>query len=663
MIKRCRNRKQLDRDLETLPSDLDETYNRILETIKGDDIIYATRILRWLAFSRRPLTLAEVAEVAALDPDRRPAFDRDEVLEEHDDILAICSSLVTIVAAEQTGTSQSSTALSAGPAKLTVILAHYSVKEYLVSKRILESGMSKYGMEAASCHRIIARCCVQYLLQFDEEGILTEENLHHFALAQYSAQRWITHSELGKGYDVELVKVVVELLMEKEQAYLAYFRLRNLSEYGRRIYFGCSRESLPEPLYFASMTGMSNIVQSLIDAGADVNAKGGICGTALQAASFKGWLGVVKSLIENGADVNAQGGQYGTALQATLSQGRLDIGRFLVEKGADVNARGGEHGNALQAALHDDDLGIVRFLVENGADVNMQGGKYCNALQTALHEGGLDVVEFLVKNGADLKTQGGKSLELAAKRGRLDMMKVLVEHGADLNTQSLGALRVASKKGRLDMIRFLVENGADLNSQAGKAIWAASYHDDLYILAVLIVHGADLKAQGSRALREALRGGHVDAIRSLVGADVDLKTHGSKTLMLAAGRGHLDVVKFLIDNGVDVNAPSGSWYENALEAASNGGHLDVIKILVESGADINAPIGGHWGGALAAASAWDYLEVVEFLVEHGADLETHGSRVLDLASRRGSMKVERFLVAKGVQRGMETQFWWQDSSC
>ena len=40
-------------------------------------------------------------------------------------------------------------------------------------------------------------------------------------------------------------------------------------------------------------------------------------GNALQAASYKGAKDIVELLLENGADVNAQGGRYGTALSAT----------------------------------------------------------------------------------------------------------------------------------------------------------------------------------------------------------------------------------------------------------------------------------------------------------------------------------------------------------
>jgi hypothetical protein len=85
--------------LQSLPEDLDETYDRILLKIREKDYEYAFKVLQCLAVSARPLTLAEVVEVVSLDFDGGH-FDQgpDDAL----DILEICSSLVTISHAEPT---------------------------------------------------------------------------------------------------------------------------------------------------------------------------------------------------------------------------------------------------------------------------------------------------------------------------------------------------------------------------------------------------------------------------------------------------------------------------------------------------------------------------------------------------------------------------------
>jgi ankyrin repeat protein len=60
---------------------------------------------------------------------------------------------------------------------------------------------------------------------------------------------------------------------------------------------------------------------------------------------------VVRLLLANGADVNARGGHYGTALQAAAAGGQLEAVKLLLQHGADPLAAGGKFGSALEAAL------------------------------------------------------------------------------------------------------------------------------------------------------------------------------------------------------------------------------------------------------------------------------------------------------------------------
>jgi hypothetical protein len=124
----CCNRAMLRKLLATLPQTLDQTYDRILTAISKEDCEYVMRILQWLTFFARPLSVKEVAEVVAIDVARDPAFDRDKVLEDPLEALNICSCLVTVT------TNKRRRGLS--PPQRIIALAHYSVQEYLVSDRI-----------------------------------------------------------------------------------------------------------------------------------------------------------------------------------------------------------------------------------------------------------------------------------------------------------------------------------------------------------------------------------------------------------------------------------------------------------------------------------------------------------------------------------------------
>jgi hypothetical protein len=89
----CRVANDVYKRLESLPKGLDETYDRILSKIEGEDCKWAIRVLECLAFSARLMTLEEVAEVVAFNPDNGQF---DQRLPDPLAVLEICSSLITI---------------------------------------------------------------------------------------------------------------------------------------------------------------------------------------------------------------------------------------------------------------------------------------------------------------------------------------------------------------------------------------------------------------------------------------------------------------------------------------------------------------------------------------------------------------------------------------
>lgn len=81
--------------MRSLPETLDETYDRILQKLDKEYVDDALMVLRWLAFSFRPMALNEAAEVIAVDT-TQGIVDLESRLPEPRDIVAICSSLVTV---------------------------------------------------------------------------------------------------------------------------------------------------------------------------------------------------------------------------------------------------------------------------------------------------------------------------------------------------------------------------------------------------------------------------------------------------------------------------------------------------------------------------------------------------------------------------------------
>ncbi|KAI9764160.1 MAG: hypothetical protein M1840_008642 [Geoglossum simile] len=420
----------LRKALASLPKTLDDTYARILcgtdEEHSGD----ALKILQWLAYSARPLQIREVAEVIAVDIEDNPRFDAERRFPEPRDILKICSSLVTIIEEANDGNEQ-------------VKLAHFSVKEYLVSERIQIGPACRYSIREAPANISIAEACLAYLLQFEHSNSLTSRTTQEYPLARYAAWYWTQHARWA-GKDASAVHLlIIELFLSKKDAYANWIRLRDSSK--------AKSLNVNSPLYYALVAGLVETGKLLLEKGTDVNAQGGYYGNALQAALLNGHDQIVQQLLEKGANVNAQGGSFGSVLQAASAGGHDRIVQQLLEKGANVNSQGGYYGNALQAASYGGHDQIVQPLLEKGDNVSSQGGCYGNALQAASYRGHDQIIQTLLEKGADVNAQGG-------------------EYG--------NALQAASYRGHDQIVQQLLEKGADVNAQGGKhgnALQAASY--------------------------------------------------------------------------------------------------------------------------------------------------------------------------------------------
>ncbi|XP_014553175.1 hypothetical protein COCVIDRAFT_75541, partial [Bipolaris victoriae FI3] len=352
-LAQCRNRAMLRKSLAALPQTLDQTYDRILTAISEQDRDFAIRVLQWLTFSARPMSVEEIAEVVAIDVTREPAFDRDEVLEDPLEALNICSSLVTI-----------STNKAKGWKKYTqriISLAHYSVQEYLVSERIKQGQAKQYSIQAVECHNAITEGCLKYLLQFQQP--ISTHILEGFALARYAAEFWSSHLRKAGDQTDAVSRVAVSLMSIEQPAYLIWIQLFDPDEQWEEPDLRKGLESIAIPRYYAALLGLSAIARILLDQGADVNAPGGKCGNALNAASQEGHKQVIRMLLDKGADINVQGGDYVDALCLASLEGHEQVVKMLLDKGADVNAQGGDYDNALQAASSKGHEQVVKILL------------------------------------------------------------------------------------------------------------------------------------------------------------------------------------------------------------------------------------------------------------------------------------------------------------
>jgi hypothetical protein len=185
--------------LKSLPKTLDDTYERILlgvDQLWRDDV---HRVLEWLCFALRDVTLGEMVDALAVTLADGAKFDPDERYPDPRDILTRCSSLVS--------------ATEAG----VIRLAHFSVKEYLVSDRLRSSRASMYTMMEPRAHDQIAQICLAYLLQFKTVECPDDVTISDYPLADYAAQHWVAHVQLRKDAMSDQLQTLIVDLFEISQ--------------------------------------------------------------------------------------------------------------------------------------------------------------------------------------------------------------------------------------------------------------------------------------------------------------------------------------------------------------------------------------------------------------------------------------------------------------
>ncbi|KAK4175394.1 hypothetical protein QBC36DRAFT_331536 [Triangularia setosa] len=523
-LAKCMSPRDIETALETLPWDLNETYQRMLQNIPANLKKDAIRLLQFLVHGKRPLTLREAVEIIATQTDEEPrSFDLKRRLFRDNDILQYCPNLVSVI-----------NIVDYKGARKELHLAHFSVKEYLLKE-------GQFDLSLASI--AITRTCLTYLT--DIEGRLWEIK-ERFPMARYAAEYWMDYAALAERSE-DVVQTSTKFLQDEStfQRWDQLYRARN-----ELTSVPASKQE--SRLYYACLGGLVAVSRALIDGGADVNVQGGHYGTALQAAANGGHRDITQLLLDRGADINAKGGIYGTALLAASQGGYRDIVQLLLDRGADANAQDGDCNNALLAASQGGYRDIVQLLLDRGADVNAQGGDYDNGLQAASHGGYQDIVQLLLDRGADANAKGshyGTALLVASEGGHQDIVQLLLDRGADVSAQGGdydNALQAASQGGHRDIVQLLLDRGADVNAQGGdydNALQAASHGGYQDIVQLLLDRGADANAQGSHygtALLVALNSGHRNIFQLLLdrGADIRASNKNGRTpFILASGRG------------------------------------------------------------------------------------------------------------------------------
>jgi ankyrin repeat protein len=692
----CLTIREIENALGSLPQGINDTYDQVMERIEKLSVNRrraVKRLLQWVSYSKRPLTLEELEHAIAVSRGTR------ELLTDH-----IISAKVL-------------TSLSAGIVIVDenerVRLTHKTAEDYFTNRRA--AFFSNGDVE-------ITESCLAYLqLAIFESGpcestssMTFEARMKSHPFYGYASLFWADHA---RSCDPEIISPQALLFLRKksllEASVQALWHLDTESDNSWDVAGGI------DALHFASYFGLDHIVTHLLSEGGDPNVRDSLGTTPLIYACARGHAHVADILLKAGALAHLIDRRGSTALLGTVKNRHLDLTRRLLQENdvainafckpfnnytalmlatwnsdpqtielllqrpeLDVNlSTPNSRSNCLIVATCDNETECVKELLRHPEiDVDHQDGSGYTSTSYAALYGYVDTLSLLLNAGADTglqDDQGGRALQRAIDYGRLDTVKLLLKHNADYTFKDLlgrTILHAAAVNDRARVLRHILETCKDLNvdtqgNQGETALHDAARHGYIATVKVLLRFGArsDIENRaGFTPVRLAREGGWTDVLDALRKArekesksDEKLEKESIRkadtfeiiretSLTTAVQFDSIQVLRTRIKQATseELNEASSDFNLTPLHCACEVPRLEVVEMLLEAGVFVD-PMDSFSRTPLVLACQLGETEIVQALVMHGADVNhTKFGIPWEIALNRRETRTALFLLAQ-----------------
>ncbi|XP_034631682.1 poly [ADP-ribose] polymerase tankyrase-2 isoform X3 [Trachemys scripta elegans] len=398
------------------------------------------------------------------------------------------------------------------------------------------------------------------------------------------------------------------------------------------------------PLHFAAGFGRKEVVEYLLQSGANVHARddGGLI--PLHNACSFGHAEVVNLLLRHGADPNARDNWNYTPLHEAAIKGKIDVCIVLLQHGAEPAIRNTDGRTALdladpsakavltgdykkdellESARGGNEEKMMALLTPLNVNCHASDGRKSTPLHLAAGYNRVKIVQLLLQHGADVhaKDKGDLvPLHNACSYGHYEVTELLVKHGACVNAMDLWQftpLHEAASKNRVEVCSLLLSYGADptlLNCHnkstidlaptpqlkerlayefKGHSLLQAARESDVARLKkYLSLETVNFKhpqthetALHCAAASPYPKRKQVCELLLRKGANINEKTKDFLTpLHVASEKAHNDVVEVVVKHEAKVNALD-SLGQTSLHRAAHCGHLQTCRLLLSSGCD------------------------------------------------------------------------------
>uniref|UniRef100_A0A3B3XMB0 Poly [ADP-ribose] polymerase n=1 Tax=Poecilia mexicana TaxID=48701 RepID=A0A3B3XMB0_9TELE len=398
------------------------------------------------------------------------------------------------------------------------------------------------------------------------------------------------------------------------------------------------------PLHFAAGFGRKDVVDHLLQTGANVHARddGGLI--PLHNACSFGHSEVVSLLLCQGADPNARDNWNYTPLHEAAIKGKIDVCIVLLQHGADPNIRNTDGKSALdlaepsakavltgeykkdellEAARSGNEEKLMALLTPLNVNCHASDGRKSTPLHLAAGYNRVRIVQLLLQHGADVhaKDKGGLvPLHNACSYGHYEVTELLLKHGACVNAMDLWQftpLHEAASKNRVEVCSLLLSHGADptlLNCHSKSSVDMAPTPE--------LKERLTYEFKGHSLLQAAREADMTKAKKTLALEIINFKhPHTHETaLHCAVASPHpkrKQVTELLLRKGANVNEKNKDFM-TPLHVAAERAHNDIMEVLQKHGAKVNA-LDTLGQTALHRAALAGHLQTCRLLLGYGAD--------------------------------------------
>uniref|UniRef100_A0A8C7DZ59 Poly [ADP-ribose] polymerase n=1 Tax=Naja naja TaxID=35670 RepID=A0A8C7DZ59_NAJNA len=428
------------------------------------------------------------------------------------------------------------------------------------------------------------------------------------------------------------------------------------------------------PLHFAAGFGRRDVVDYLLQSGANVHARddGGLI--PLHNACSFGHAEVVNLLLRHGADPNARDNWNYTPLHEAAIKGKIDVCIVLLQHGADPSIRNTDGRTALdladpsakgvltgeykkdellESARSGNEEKLMALLTPLNVNCHASDGRKSTPLHLAAGYNRVKIVQLLLQHGADVhaKDKGDLvPLHNACSYGHYEVTELLVKHGACVNAMDLWQftpLHEAASKNRVEVCSLLLSYGADptlLNCHNKSTIDLAPTPQLKERLAY------EFKGH---SLLQAARESDVNRVKKHLSLEIvnfkHPQTHETPLHCAAASPypKRKQVCELLLRKGANINEKTKDFL-TPLHVASEKAHNDVVEVVVKHEAKVNA-LDNLGQTSLHRAAHCGHLQTCRLLLSFGCDPSIISLQGFT-ASQMGNESVQQ-LLQEGVPLG------------